>query len=73
LNWSTTGGDLRVAHFLGLHAIQVLPASAWLISKHQSWTIRLKTFLVLALSGAFGSIVAALYLQAMRGAPFLKM
>jgi hypothetical protein len=73
LNWSTAGGDLRVAHFLGLHALQALPAGAWLISKHRSWTASLKTCLVLALSGAFASIVAVLYLQAMHGAPFLKM
>lgn len=30
--WSRTGGDLRIAHFIGLHAMQGIPLIGWLVS-----------------------------------------
>ncbi len=30
-NWSITHGDLRVAHFVGLHGMQVVPFLTWLL------------------------------------------
>ncbi len=32
MNWSRTGGDLRVAHFLGVHAMHFVPAFALLLT-----------------------------------------
>lgn len=33
VGWSTTGGDLRVAHFVGLHGMQVIPLLGWWLSR----------------------------------------
>lgn len=33
LGWSTNYGDLRIAHFIGMHALQALPILSWYILK----------------------------------------
>jgi len=73
VNWSTKGGDLRAPHFLGLHALQVLPILAFPISRHRSWTTNQKTAYVLTPSGAYAILIALLYFQAIHGLPPLRM
>lgn len=69
LGWSTTGGDLRIAHFVGLHALQVLPFLGWFLSK-QSF-LRLLTgqrvALVWTISLGYVGLVGSLLWQALRG------
>jgi hypothetical protein len=63
VNWSTRYGDLRIAHFLGLHSLQVLPLFGNYIAKTKKQTI---TFSIV-----YFIIVAVLFLQAMKGIPLL--
>lgn len=64
LRWSTTGGDLRPAHFAALHISQAVPLIAWI------WPNRTVVWLSLLASTV---IVAGLFWQALAGIPFLRM
>ena len=71
-HWSRSGGDLRVAHFFGLHALHFVPAFAMLVllfCKSQQLASRLVTGFSVALT--LGCI--AVFLQARAGMPFLPV
>ncbi|MFD5135387.1 hypothetical protein ACFWMX_03860 [Streptomyces sp. NPDC058378] len=74
--WSTTGGDLRVPHFIGMHALQVLPLFlialvllAPRFARLRDPRVRLR--LVRTASGAYAAVVALVTWQALRGQPLV--
>lgn len=74
--WSTTGGDLRIPHFVGMHALQMLPlfllalvALAPHVPRLRDARVRLR--LVRVGSGAYAGLVALVLWQALRGQPLV--
>jgi hypothetical protein len=61
VNWSNEHGDLRIAHFLGIHSLQFLPLFGYYISKTKTQTILFST--------GYFLLCSALFLQAINGIP----
>ncbi|UOQ77915.1 hypothetical protein MUN84_04530 [Hymenobacter sp. 5516J-16] len=70
LGWSTRAGDLRIAHFLGLHSLQVVPLLGWASSK---WRPRQAVALTWLGAALYAGAVGWLFVQALHGTPLLKM
>jgi hypothetical protein len=72
-NWSTKGGDLRVAHFLGIHALQFLPVAGWLTTQLKGLSTRAKLTIVVAVSAVYVLLMGFVFLQALNGVPLVRM
>ncbi|MDQ3061842.1 MAG: hypothetical protein M3R14_03120 [Acidobacteriota bacterium] len=74
VNWSSEAGDLRVAHFIGLHAMQILPVAALAFVWLQDYFRQLNpTILTFVLALVYFAAFNFLFLQAMRGQPLWRI
>lgn len=72
LGWSTVAGDLRIPHFIGMHALQALPLLALLleVGARRIPLLRdavVRRGLVVTGAGAYLAVVGLVTLQALRG------
>lgn len=78
LNWSTEGGDLRIGHFIGMHALQVIPLFGFFLTRRRRPNSKNKnsnsdsnqskdTKLVFTASFSYLAIVLLVTWQALRG------
>jgi hypothetical protein len=62
VGWSLHHGDLRIPHFFGLHALQILPLIGWLIARNHK-----STRLVFTAAASYVAFIGILAWQALRG------
>jgi hypothetical protein len=69
--WSVEHGDLRIPHFVGLHAMQILPLLALALRRRRPVeTARVRLIVVAAAS--YAALFAVLLWQALRGQSFIQ-
>jgi hypothetical protein len=68
--WSTEHGDLRVAHFLGLHALQTLPVVALVLARRRL-SDRVRVRLTITAAAGYVVLYGIVLSQALRGQSLL--
>jgi hypothetical protein len=72
-NWSLEHGDLRAAHFFGLHALQLLPLCGFFLSRMRGLGVLERARLVVVAGLGYLGLLAVLVQQALRGHPLLHI
>lgn len=77
VGWSTTGGDLRVGHFVGIHALQALPLLALALGVLAGripvlQDVRTRTHLVRVAAVGYAGLFSVVTWQALRGQPLIR-
>jgi len=70
--WSTTGGDLRIGHFIGMHALQVLPFLGFWLSRRRRLNETQQVALVTLAGVSYFSLTLLVTWQALRAQPLLN-
>jgi hypothetical protein len=74
VNWSVKGGDLRVAHFFGMHALQVMPLVGYLFSTRKAKSLTGSPARWAQGIGVIYALLALLlFLWAMAGRPLVSL
>jgi hypothetical protein len=72
VNWSTIAGDLRIAHFIAIHAIQILPLFAYILSQMAPIAaVKHRRIAIAALAIVVAVAVGGTFLQAAIGRPLI--
>jgi hypothetical protein len=72
VNWSTEGGDLRIAHFFGLHGLQMLPLFGYLVHRLAGDRSSSLQFACLtAFAAVYVTCMAVTLLEALKGQPLI--
>ncbi|RNC86253.1 MAG: hypothetical protein ED556_08115 [Winogradskyella sp.] len=73
LNWSTIAGDLRVAHFFGLHGIQIIPLFAVVVTQKLKTSRHIQSSVVIGFGLLYALWIAYTFYQAKQGMPFISV
>lgn len=73
VGWSTEGGDLRIPHFVGMHALQIVPLFWWLFLRRRSSRLSNghRVALIWTISMGYLGMVGILTWQALRSQPII--